>query len=68
MNAWKAACQAKPNDRSILVIPEGKTFLLKPISFSGPCKPSGVYVQVSTHISWPLGFEIVSKLSHFLIM
>ncbi|KVH93030.1 Glycoside hydrolase, family 28 [Cynara cardunculus var. scolymus] len=51
--AWKAACQAQPNDKSILVIPAGKTFLLKPISFNGPCKPSRIYVQVSGTILGP---------------
>ncbi|PWA88004.1 pectin lyase-like superfamily protein [Artemisia annua] len=53
MNAWKAACQAQGNKRSILVIPKGRTFLLRPISFNGPCKPSSIFVQVSGNIVAP---------------
>ncbi|KAF5787093.1 putative polygalacturonase [Helianthus annuus] len=73
MNAWNAACQAEPNDRSILVIPEGKTFLLKPVSFSGPCKPSSVYVQVSGNIVGPtmktdwIGYHIDTWLSFSMV-
>ncbi|XP_071689104.1 probable polygalacturonase At3g15720 [Rutidosis leptorrhynchoides] len=53
MKAWKAACQSQGNRRSILVIPRGVTFFLKPITFSGPCKPSNIYVQVSGNIVAP---------------
>ncbi|KAJ0522569.1 putative endo-polygalacturonase [Helianthus annuus] len=48
--AWKAACQSTPNTTSILNIPVGRTYLLKPIAFSGPCKPSKIFVQVAGNI------------------
>lgn len=48
--AWKAVCQSLPNDKSILIIPAGKTYLLKPISFNGPCKPSQIFIQVYMYI------------------
>ncbi|XP_076938433.1 putative polygalacturonase At3g15720 [Bidens hawaiensis] len=67
MSAWKAACQSQLNDRSILVIPAMKTFLLKPISFSGPCKLSSVYVQktdwIGYHIDSWLSFSLVNGLT-----
>ncbi|KAI3525127.1 hypothetical protein L2E82_02445 [Cichorium intybus] len=53
MMAWMAACQAQQIDRSIIVVPAKKTFLLKPISFIGPCNPTHVYVQVSGNIVGP---------------
>ncbi|KAI3716275.1 hypothetical protein L6452_23501 [Arctium lappa] len=54
MKAWKAACEAPSNvRRSILLIPARRTFLLRPISFNGPCKPSSIYVQVSGNIIGP---------------
>ncbi|XP_024979134.1 probable polygalacturonase At3g15720 [Cynara cardunculus var. scolymus] len=54
MKAWKAACQAPSSvRRSILLIPAKRTFLLRPISFNGPCKPSTIYVQVSGNIVGP---------------
>lgn len=46
MKAWIAACQAQPYRRSIIVIPAKKTYLLKPITFNGPCKPAQIFVQV----------------------
>ncbi|KAJ0514393.1 putative endo-polygalacturonase [Helianthus annuus] len=46
MKAWTAACQSKPNAKSIVNIPGGRTYLLKPVAFTGPCKPSKMFVQV----------------------
>ncbi|KAK1416790.1 hypothetical protein QVD17_25907 [Tagetes erecta] len=50
MNAWKAACQSTPNAKSILNIPSDRTYLLKPVSFTGPCKPSKIFVQIYGNI------------------
>ncbi|KAJ0522570.1 putative endo-polygalacturonase [Helianthus annuus] len=50
MKAWTAACQSKPNAKSIVNIPGGRTYLLKPVAFTGPCKPSKMFVQVSGNI------------------
>ncbi|KAD6794553.1 hypothetical protein E3N88_05449 [Mikania micrantha] len=50
VKAWKAACQSTPNSKSILNIPGGRTYLLKPIAFTGPCRPSKIFVQVSGNI------------------
>jgi hypothetical protein len=33
--AWREACDSK---NSVLVVPRNRTYLLKPITFSGPCK------------------------------
>ncbi|GKV35840.1 hypothetical protein SLEP1_g44047 [Rubroshorea leprosula] len=44
LKAWKAVCQTG-SGIPILIIPAGKTFLLKPVTFSGPCKPSHIYVR-----------------------
>ncbi|KAL7191418.1 hypothetical protein ACSBR2_023485 [Camellia fascicularis] len=43
LKEWKAVCQAE-SVVPILVIPR-MTFLLKPATFSGPCKSSNIYVQ-----------------------
>ncbi|GKV35839.1 hypothetical protein SLEP1_g44046 [Rubroshorea leprosula] len=43
--AWAAVCGASQQGRHSLYIPSGKTFLLTPIKFEGPCK-SSVQVQV----------------------
>ncbi|KAG9150952.1 hypothetical protein Leryth_003069 [Lithospermum erythrorhizon] len=45
LRAWKAACVAETVP-TILIRPK-KTFLLKPLTFNGPCKTSRVYVMVS---------------------
>jgi hypothetical protein len=49
LSAWQALCgddvaQGTPS----LQIPEGKTFLLQPVKFQGPCKSVFVHVQVKT--------------------
>ncbi|XP_065634866.1 polygalacturonase-like [Quercus suber] len=36
MKAWKVACSSA---NSALVVPANKNYHLKPITFSGPCKP-----------------------------
>ncbi|KAI3803456.1 hypothetical protein L1987_31608 [Smallanthus sonchifolius] len=50
MKAWITACQSTPNAKSILNIPSRRTYLLKPVSFTGPCKPSKISIQVSGNI------------------
>ncbi|XP_074360261.1 putative polygalacturonase At3g15720 [Apium graveolens] len=52
MKAWKAACQGKSFD-STLIIPQNKTFLLKPLQFSGPCKSPNIYLKLSGTIVAP---------------
>ncbi|KAL2516584.1 putative polygalacturonase [Forsythia ovata] len=52
VKAWKAACEAK-STTPILYIPQKKTFMLKPLTFSGPCKSSRIYILVSGMIIAP---------------
>ncbi|XLT03758.1 hypothetical protein HN51_042507 [Arachis hypogaea] len=73
--AWKAVCSSK-GDISKLIIPAGKTFMLKPLSFNGPCKSKYTYIQVlgnivapktkseyaGSHINTWLGFNSVDGL------
>ncbi|XP_020519751.1 polygalacturonase isoform X2 [Amborella trichopoda] len=47
--AWKEACSSAPG---ILEVPQGNTYLVKPISFSGPCK-SAMTVKISGTIEAP---------------
>lgn len=35
MKAWKEACSSR---EAILLVPKGRRYLLKPITFTGPCK------------------------------
>ncbi|KAK2974390.1 hypothetical protein RJ640_021246 [Escallonia rubra] len=46
MKAWKAACEAQSLASTVLI--PAKNFLLKPMTFSGPCTSSRVYVQALT--------------------
>ncbi|RWR83104.1 hypothetical protein CKAN_01184800 [Cinnamomum micranthum f. kanehirae] len=43
--AWNATCSAV-GGTSTLLLPRGKTFLLKPIIFKGPCKSPSIHIQV----------------------
>ncbi|XVF38029.1 hypothetical protein REPUB_Repub20aG0062500 [Reevesia pubescens] len=45
--AWKDVCSASTSQEVItLQVPPGKTFLLKPVVFQGPCKANSIHFQV----------------------
>ncbi|CAL5199800.1 unnamed protein product [Lathyrus oleraceus] len=52
LKAWKDVCKSK-SDTSQLIIPAGKTFLLRPIAFNGPCNSNNIYIQLSGNIVAP---------------
>nr|CAD1837657.1 unnamed protein product [Ananas comosus var. bracteatus] len=45
LKAWNATCSSS-SDSAAFVVPEGKTYLLKPLIFSGPCKATHVTVMI----------------------
>ncbi|KAI5355097.1 hypothetical protein L3X38_007992 [Prunus dulcis] len=55
VKAWTALCGAAAggDDVPTLTIPGGKTFLLQPSEFEGPCKSKSVHVQVSGNLVAP---------------
>ncbi|KAK1551336.1 hypothetical protein Q3G72_034095 [Acer saccharum] len=55
LSTWKAFCEA--DGTPTLQIPEGKTFLLQPIRFNGPCKSQNVKVQILGKIVAPASVE-----------
>ncbi|XP_057958619.1 probable polygalacturonase At3g15720 [Malania oleifera] len=52
LEAWGAACGSTEGTPTV-VIPTGKTFLLNPITFHGPCKSNTLLVQVFGNIVAP---------------
>ncbi|KAK6912206.1 Glycoside hydrolase, family 28 [Dillenia turbinata] len=53
LSAWNDTCNDDDSEEwPTMVIPEGKTYLVKPITFAGPCK-SGVQVQIEGTIKAP---------------
>ncbi|KAH9666620.1 polygalacturonase adpg2 [Citrus sinensis] len=52
--AWNDACKANAQTPT-MIIPKGKTFLVHPITFSGPCKSSNISIQLSGTIKAPDG-------------
>ncbi|KAI5660498.1 hypothetical protein M9H77_29291 [Catharanthus roseus] len=52
LKAWKAVCQSQVS-HPVLVIPAQRTFLLKPLTFKGPCESSGIFVQIFGNIVAP---------------
>ncbi|CAL9151887.1 unnamed protein product [Musa hybrid cultivar] len=63
LDTWNATCQSSVS--SILLIPAGKTFLLNPIVFQGPCQ-FYVRVQVDGDIIRP-GQLWGGKIDHWLL-
>ncbi|KAG8643630.1 probable polygalacturonase At3g15720 [Manihot esculenta] len=51
IKAWTDTC--KDSDRPVMLIPKGKTFLVHPVTFAGPCKSSQVDVQLSGNVIAP---------------
>ncbi|XVF24804.1 hypothetical protein REPUB_Repub13aG0159300 [Reevesia pubescens] len=52
--AWKDTCSAAAGNPT-LIIPQGKTFLVHPITFAGPCKSSIINVKLSGTMIAPNG-------------
>ncbi|KAM7253701.1 hypothetical protein ACFE04_031383 [Oxalis oulophora] len=55
--AWETICHGATRNPTLLV-PAGKTFLLNPIDFTGPCKPSIVTVQIDGNIVASRNLEV----------
>ncbi|KAM7254089.1 hypothetical protein ACFE04_031771 [Oxalis oulophora] len=49
LRAWEAICRGSTKNPT-LVIPHGKTFLMNPVAFRGPCKPSVINFQIDGNI------------------
>ncbi|GLU14650.1 hypothetical protein SLE2022_312090 [Rubroshorea leprosula] len=54
VKAWNEACQVVEVTPTI-VIPKGKTFLVQPLTFAGPCKSSNINIMLSGVIKAPDG-------------
>ncbi|KAL9463211.1 hypothetical protein AB3S75_001087 [Citrus x aurantiifolia] len=54
IKAWNAVCGDTSNNPT-LQVPQGKTFLLQPTSFQGPCKSSNLQVQIEGNLIAPEG-------------
>lgn len=50
--AWAATCKASTGPPS-MVVPKGKTFLVTPTIFQGPCKFHKVYIQIEGTVVAP---------------
>ncbi|KAF7837039.1 putative polygalacturonase [Senna tora] len=52
LKAWGAVCNATQGIPT-LFIPKGKTFMLQPLVFQGPCKPSTINFKIEGTITAP---------------
>ncbi|KAI4335734.1 hypothetical protein L6164_014348 [Bauhinia variegata] len=53
LEAWEAACSTR-TENSTVIIPENKTFLVYPVSFSGPCKAKNITFLILGKIVGPI--------------
>ncbi|XP_020547959.1 probable polygalacturonase At3g15720 [Sesamum indicum] len=51
-SAWEAACKRKTNNAKVTV-PSGKTFLVSPIQFEGPCTSNSITFEILGDIVAP---------------
>ncbi|KAF7049980.1 hypothetical protein CFC21_058410 [Triticum aestivum] len=50
--AWKDACNSS-SDPSLFLVPEGKTYLLMPLSFGGPCRSTTITAMIRGTLEAP---------------
>ncbi|XP_019423198.1 PREDICTED: probable polygalacturonase At3g15720 [Lupinus angustifolius] len=60
LKAWDAAC-AMSGSIGTVVVPQGKTFLLKPLKFTGPCKFSSINFKLEGNIVAPMSTDAWTK-------
>ncbi|XP_058105269.1 probable polygalacturonase At3g15720 [Magnolia sinica] len=53
LKAWARACGGGGGPNPSIIIPAGKTFLLKPVAFNGPCKSKSILFQVLGNLIAP---------------
>ncbi|KAG2239304.1 hypothetical protein Bca52824_090164 [Brassica carinata] len=53
LNAWKAVCKGASRGKTQLLLPLGKTFMLKPLTFEGPCKSSSIAFLIRGNLVAP---------------
>ncbi|XP_021751957.1 uncharacterized protein LOC110717540 [Chenopodium quinoa] len=58
--AWIDACDAG-GDSTTLVVPQGKTFLIKSIAFKGPCQSTSIHIQIQGNIEAPSSIDQWNK-------
>ncbi|KAL6867389.1 hypothetical protein ACP4OV_015413 [Aristida adscensionis] len=52
LGAWRAACNASDHP-ALLLVPEGKTYLLMPVTFQGPCRAVSVTAMIKGTLEAP---------------
>ncbi|KAF8023319.1 hypothetical protein BT93_F0734 [Corymbia citriodora subsp. variegata] len=58
LKAWEAACKGdKAGQGPTIVVPGGKSFLLRPLHFQGPCKSEAIQFQILGNITAPTKIE-----------
>ncbi|CAM0877111.1 unnamed protein product [Alopecurus aequalis] len=62
--AWNAACSS--SRPAVLLVPTGKSYLLKPITLSGPCKSTVTFMLEGTLVA-PPSRSAWSDLSHWIM-
>ncbi|CAH2072545.1 unnamed protein product [Thlaspi arvense] len=53
LNAWEAVCKGGSKGNTKLLVPSGKTFMIKPLTFAGPCKSSSISFLIRGNLVAP---------------
>ncbi|CAA7051531.1 unnamed protein product [Microthlaspi erraticum] len=53
LKTWDAVCRGGSKGKTKLLVPRGKTFMIKPLSFVGPCKSSSVSFSIRGNLVPP---------------
>ncbi|KAL1195442.1 putative polygalacturonase [Cardamine amara subsp. amara] len=53
VKAWEAVCDGGSKGITKLLVPKGKTFMIKPLTFSGPCKSYSISFLIKGNLVAP---------------
>ncbi|EOA22760.1 hypothetical protein CARUB_v10003473mg [Capsella rubella] len=53
LKAWEAVCKGRSRGNTKILVPQGKTFMLKPLAFVGPCKSSSISFMIRGNLVAP---------------
>ncbi|KAI4317373.1 hypothetical protein L6164_025246 [Bauhinia variegata] len=53
LKVWQVVCVATHQGTPVVLVPKGRTFLLQPIVFNGPCNSASINVQVEGKLVAP---------------
>lgn len=66
LKAWDAVCNGGSKGITKLIVPRGKTFMIKPLTFSGPCKSYSISFLVIYSTVYIFSYYYIRKSNFYV--